>query len=94
MVDSQCSYSPLGWDDPSKKNGRYMIALKFLGFYWKNVTICCLAVSTTVLLTLLLDHHTGSTMNDGSNSTLPQSQSIFMRTQAYMLAVVDTRLDK
>lgn len=73
MTDSRGSYSPLAWDGLSEKTSRLTTTLKALRLYWKNVTICSLLVSTTVLLTLLLDHRTESSMKHDSHSMLPES---------------------
>lgn len=79
MTDFHYSYSPLGWDGLSKKTSKWTTAMKALELYWKDVAIYSLVVSTTVLLTLLLNHHTMSTLKDESHSMLPMSQFQFTR---------------
>ncbi|KAL2049840.1 hypothetical protein ABVK25_009935 [Lepraria finkii] len=58
MSQSEFSYSPLGWDGSSKRNCLSTTPLRYLGLYWKNITIFTLSISTTVLFTILLDQHT------------------------------------
>ena len=69
MTDSDVSYTPLGWDERKSRT-----ATRYLGIYWKNVAICVLALSTTVLFTKLLDRRTESNINGTSYCMLPLLQ--------------------
>lgn len=71
MSQSEFSYSPLGWDGSSKRNCLSTTPLRYLGLYWKNITIFTLSISTTVLFTILLDQHTKQITKNASYSTLP-----------------------
>ena len=94
MSQSEFSYSPLGWDGSSKRNCLSTTPLRYLGLYWKNITIFTLSISTTVLFTILLDQHTKQITQNASYSTLPWFLIPPLLTQAYTLAAVDTGSDE